>query len=1478
MSDTDARGKSSKVGAVAVVGAGIGGMQASLDLANAGYKVYLVEKSAAIGGKMAQLDKTFPTNDCSMCIISPKLVEVGRHRNIELMTHTEVSAMHGRAGDFSLDLSTQAKYIDPATCTGCGECANHCPVVLPNEFDEGLSTRKAVYKRFPQAIPNAFSIDKRGTAPCKIECPAHISVQGYVALTAEGKFAEALTLIKKDNPLPAVCGRVCHHPCETACTRGEYDEPIAIKSIKRFLADMEPELDIQPPKPETEYGDKVAIVGSGPGGLSAAYYLAINGYKPTVFESGPQLGGMLRTGIPPYRLPREVLDAEIGYIRRAGVMFELNAAVGKDVTLDALREKGFKAFFLATGAHAERSLKIPGEEKPGVLSGYGFLRSKHLGEPVEMGKKVVVVGGGNVAMDAARTALRMGADVTVVYRRTREQMPALPEEIHEAEDENIKFDFLCSPVEVLGDGKVEKLKCQRMELGEPDDSGRRRPVPVENDFVEIVCDTVISAIGQFPELTFLSQADAERVVKWDRIVNDPVTFSTAVSGVFAGGDAVLGPATAIEAIAAGKETAESIHRFLRGKDLREGRSAAQKAEVPPLEVTREKRMDEPLRAAKDRAGDFGSVFVPLTEEAVVAEAKRCVSCGICSECYLCVEACQAGAVIHNDLPGERTVQAGSVILAPGFETFDPQLRGEYGYGVYPNVVTSIEFERILSASGPYQGHVKRPSDGREPKKIAWIQCVGSRDAGCGNEHCSSVCCMYATKEAVIAAEHLGEVDAAIFYMDLRAHGKGFDDYIDRAKKAGVRFVRSMVSRIVQDPQTGDLELRHMTESGELHSETFDMVVLSVGMQIPQSVRELADRLNVKVGTDGFASTSSAAPLSTSVPGVYVAGAFAGPKDIPETVAEASAAAACAASDLGEVRHTQVIAKTPIPERQVKDKEPRIGVFVCHCGINISSIVNVAAVTEYARTLPGVVFTSHNLYTCSQDTQEKIKELIEEHDLNRVVVASCSPRTHEPLFQQTLQEAGLNAFLFDMANIRDQCSWVNRADKLRATEKSKDLVRMAVANATLTRPLYEVGVKVTPRCLIVGGGLAGMTAALELSKQGFESVIIERSDKLGGNLSHLRRTADGVDVQRMLNRLIDQVRHDSQITVLVNGLIVDFTGYVGNYETEVMVGPGTTRKINHGALILATGGGELSPSEYLYGESDQVVTQNDLEQMLTDSPESAERLGSIAMIQCVGSREEGRSYCSRVCCNQALKNALAYKELRPEGRVVVFYRDIRSYGLNERLYSKARDAGVLFVRYDPEMGKPTATLNGGLTIEAVDPVLGSTIRIKPDLLALSPAIVAGENEELGSLLKLARNEHGFFIEAHAKLRPVDFASEGIYLAGLAHGPKSIPETISQAQAAVARAATLLAFEEKRISGVVSRVEPERCAVCLTCVRACPYDIPIIHATDGTAVIDPTMCHGCGICAADCPGKAIQLAHFEDAQILAKTHVLVERRQT
>jgi len=1000
-------GNTGTIGAVMVVGGGIGGMQASLDLAEAGFLVYLVDNSPTIGGYMAQLDKTFPTNDCSMCIMSPKLVECGRHINIRIMSNAEVESVEGEPGNFRVALTRRPRYIDEEKCTGCGECSKHCPVSAIDTYNEGMSRRSAIYINYAQAVPKVFAVDR----------------------------------------------------------------------------------------------------------------------------------------------------------------------------------------------------------------------------------------------------------------------------------------------------------------------------------------------------------------------------------------------------------------------------------------------------------------------------EQCIGCGLCEK------VCLAKAVNYADQERRETIEVGSIILSPGYEVFDAAKKPEFGYGVFDNVVTSIEFERLLSASGPYRGHLLRPSDGSIPEKIAFIQCVGSRDTSCGNDYCSSICCMYATKEAIIAKEHVGFIKPTIFYMDVRAYGKGFDLYYERARdEYGVRFIRCMVSRIRERFKTKDLVITYIDEAGEIREEEFNLVVLSVGMVSSKKVVELAGRIGVEVDQYGFCKTNSLAPLSTSRPGIYACGAFQGPKDIPETVAQASGAVACASGVISEARGTLTVKKEYPEELDPGDGEPRIGVFVCHCGINIGGFVDVPAVMEYASSLPCVVFADQNLYTCSQDTQEKIKGAIEEHRLNRIVVASCSPRTHEPLFQETIREARLNKFLFEMANIRDQCSWVHMRDKATATEKAKDLVRMAVAKARLIEPLAEQSLEVVQKGLVIGGGIAGMVAALRLAEQGFEVFLVEKEAELGGNLRNIFSTLEGEDVQAFLERTIARVRENPLIHVITNALVVDFSGSKGNFTTGLMIAPGMTyRKVEHGAVIIATGAEEAKPREYLYGQDPRVMTQMEFEQLMVRRPEEVSQKRDVVMIQCVGSRDEERPYCSRTCCGTAIKNALKLKEINPEANLSILYRDIRTYGLMEKHYATARSVGIRFVSYEPEK-KPEVRIDGdSLAVSFMDPILKEEMEINPDLLVLSSATVPRENEELAKLLKIQRTAEGFFLEAHMKLRPVDLASDGMYVCGSVHAPKLINETIAQASAAAARASTLLSKDRITVSGIVARVDGEKCAACLTCVRICPYEVPIINA-QGEAEIDVAKCHGCGCCAAECPAKAIQLGHYQDEQVLAKCEAL------
>jgi heterodisulfide reductase subunit A len=850
------------------------------------------------------------------------------------------------------------------------------------------------------------------------------------------------------------------------------------------------------------------------------------------------------------------------------------------------------------------------------------------------------------------------------------------------------------------------------------------------------------------------------------------------------------------------------------------------------------------------------------------DREQCIGCGLCER------VCLAKAINYGDNLATEKIEAGSIILAPGYEVFDARLRPEFGYGVYPNVVTSIEFERLLSATGPHRGHLLRPSDGTIPERIAFIQCVGSRDTNCGNDYCSSICCMYATKEAIIAKEHVHFVKPTIFYMDVRAHGKGFDAYYERAKaEYGIRFIKCMVSRVREQFQTKNLLLSYLNEDGNIEEEEFELVVLSVGMVPSKATLEMAKRMDVDLNAYGFCKTRSFEPTSTSRPGIYVCGAFQGPKDIPETVSQASGAVADATSKIAVSRGTMVTRKEYPPELDVAEEEPRIGVFVCHCGINIGGVVNVPTVKEHARTLTGVAYVDENLYTCSQDTQEKIKDAITEHKLNRVIVASCSPRTHEPLFQETIREAGLNRFLFEMANIRDQCSWVHMGQKTEATDKAKDLVRMAVANARLTQSLDQLMVPVVPKGLVIGGGVAGMTASLKLAEQGYEVYLVERESRLGGNLRNLRYTLEGADVQAYLRDLIEQVMHHPSIQVVTEGQVVSFSGSRGNFLTGLKAGTSMEyRQIEHGITILATGAQEWKPEEYQYGEDPRILTQLELENRIATHPEDVARARRVIMIQCVGSRNETRPYCSRTCCASAVKNALKIKKLNPGAQIYLLYRDMRTYGFLESYYAEARKEGILFIKYEPEE-KPEVKKNGqGLSVLFRDQILKERIELETDLLILSAATVPRQNEELATLLKVPRTTEGFFLEAHMKLRPVDFATEGIYLAGSGHGPKLIGESISQASAAVARACTILSKEKILVGGVVAAVDGERCAACLTCVRVCPYEVPVINVK-GEAEIDLAKCKGCGSCVAECPARAIELMHFQSSQLEAKCQALI-----
>jgi heterodisulfide reductase subunit A len=997
-----------QIGSVVIVGAGIGGMQAALDLADSGFMVHLVSKESAVGGTMAMLDKTFPTGDCAMCMISPRMVESSRHPNIKIHTMAQVTEVSGVAGNFTLKISRKARYVDPSKCTGCGVCEKKCPKNVPGEFDQGLAKRKAIFSLFPQAVPNTRVID-----------PDHC-----------------------------------------------------------------------------------------------------------------------------------------------------------------------------------------------------------------------------------------------IY--------------------------------------LKKGKCRA-----------------------------------------------------------------------------------------------------------------------------------------------------------------------------CEKVCDANAINFDDTPQEFDLKAGAVLLCPGLEAYNPTVHQELGYGRWPNVVTSLQFERILSASGPFQGEIKRPSDGKHPKRIAWIQCVGSRDPHNANPWCSSVCCMYATKQAVIAREHDGEVTPTIFYSEKRTFGKDFDKYADRARdEYNVRYERAMVSAVYEEAETTDLFMRYVDKHGRMIDEMFDMVVLSVGLQPRKDALELARIFDISTDQFGFPKTSRLSPIETTRPGIFVAGTYQGPKDIPETVIQGSATAAAAMAILDKSRGQEVEEVSLPPEKETGDDETRVGVIVCHCGINISQTVDVEKVAENAAKQPSVAHAETVIYACAPDGQERIKELIRGKGLNRVVVAACTPRTHEPLFQDTIREAGLNKQLFELAGIREHCSWCHKGQNEVATQKAIDIVNMNIAKAGLLQEVKSESVPVTHAAMIIGGGLAGMTAALSLAEQGFSVHIVENEARLGGLAAGVLHTLEGDSIRELVRRKNLQIDDHPAITVHVSVEVSKTEGYVGNFKTTLS----DNSEINHGVILIASGGMEYVPTEYGYEESDNALTQRQLERLLAaDKVQAGDR---FAMIQCVGSREEPHNYCSRICCQDAIKNAIAIKEKRPDAQVVIFYRDIRTYGLRENYYTKARDLGVRFVRYEVDNKPQVTSVGQEFSITAYDPVLENEIFMPADYVVLSTGLRPNaSSDKLGEIYKLTRNEDGYFLEAHVKLRPVDFPSEGLFVAGLAHGPKNIDETINQALAAAGRAGTVLSKSQLAVSGIIAKHNRDKCMSCLACFRVCPFDSPYIDE-EGRISHNEIKCTGCGICAGICPAKAFQVNSFKDDQITAMIDSLTD----
>jgi heterodisulfide reductase subunit A len=835
------------------------------------------------------------------------------------------------------------------------------------------------------------------------------------------------------------------------------------------------------------------------------------------------------------------------------------------------------------------------------------------------------------------------------------------------------------------------------------------------------------------------------------------------------------------------------------------------------------------------------------------------------KCRVCSKVCEADAIDYDQKPEKFDVEVGSIVLAAGTSEFNAVLKDEYGYKTFPNVVTSIEFERILSASGPSRGHVVRPSDGVEPKRIAFLQCVGSRDSQVGNEYCSSICCMQAAKDAIILGEHLDDVETTVFFMDIRAYGKHFDRFIEKAEiEQGCRFLRARISSVEFDPRTDNVVVQYSLHGSKVTTEAFDMLVLSVGLVMNPEQRHALEALGLSLNEQGFVRVPSYEPVRTLRSGTFVCGSLSGPKDIPESVVEASAAAAEAASVVANLPRAEFAAEYP-PERDIRGEPPRIGVFVCNCGINIGSVVDVPAVVKHAKLLPNVEHAQEFLFTCSQDAQKIISDVITEKNLNRVIVAACTPRTHEPLFQKTLQETGLNPYLFEFVNIREQCSWVHQKEPEKATQKAKKLLGMSVSKALLLEPLSKMTLGVNKAALVIGGGVAGMTAALELAAQDFPVHLVEKESKLGGNLRHVHYTYNGEETAPFLKSLIERVRTNPQIALHSESRVEGIEGYVGNFQTTLS---DVADPIEHGVVVVATGALAVEPIQYLYGKDKRVLTQRQFEERLVSNDPSLRTLRSVVMIQCVESRDEDRPYCSRVCCSTAVKNALKFKGINPGANIHILYRDVRTYGLKELRYREAREKGVLFCRYEKDK-KPTVSVeNGELIVKVDEKILERRLILNPDLVVLSSGVTPNpENKALSQLLKVPLGPDGFFLEAHVKLRPVDFATDGVFVCGMAHYPKDLSEAIAQAKAAAGRAATVLSKASLETEGKVASVVEARCSGCGTCVEVCAYKAIELDPETGRAVVNEALCKGCGLCSASCRAAAIDLKGFANEQILA-----------